>query len=230
MDLDSRVLRYLDCFGQKFSTAGRHRYGLGLQPGPEENFTIEVAARPNPAGAAQHHVTVAFADGSHKPDQDPIEIALGDVVTWSPAAESTAPFGVFGAGPSGTFANGRMRHESIFTHVFTVPRAHSWVDVNGGGATGSIIVQQVKVKTQEEYNAWLESVKKPHVVHIKGKKIDNVQLDIPVGGTVCWAIENTGGVAVVDRLLVPALGVDELANAPEPAKSTPSSARPRRAG
>lgn len=230
-DLDSRLLRYLDCFGQKFSTAGKHRYGLGLQPSPAaQDFTIDVGAKPNPVGATQHHVTVAFAEGKHKPDHDPIEIALGDVVTWSSVSESMPPFSVFGDGPSGTFENGKMRHECIYTHVFTVPRVHAWIDAHGGGAAGSITVKQVKVTTQDEYKRWFESVKKASVVHIQGKKFDNAALEIPVGGTVCWAIENTGGIAVTDRLLTPSLGAEEPAHAPSAGQGRSSSTRQMRSG
>lgn len=199
-DLDSRQLRAFDSFGQKFSKPGAHKYGLGTPGGPLQ-FTIDVVNSGGAANPTTHVVTVSYAAGQFRPDQDPLKIGVGDVVVWKDPKADDPPYAVVGSGPTGDFGNGKMAHESFYTHTFIASRTYDWRDAHGGGMKGSVKVNSVDVKNPSDYNAWLESIKTGPVIQIDGTKLANGDVVIPIGGTVCWTVQNAAGIALVDALL-----------------------------
>lgn len=208
-DLDSRALRQINMFGQKFSTAGNVTYRLGPMPSlsalipnnPE--FIIEVTPAKAPQASTQHHVAVRLDGGRHVAEPPQLQIAEGDVVTWAAPDATTPPFTVEGTAPAGSFSSAAMRHEAIYTHVFTAPGDYRWVDANGSSLAGDIHVNPVAGDTEQDRRAWLESLRQGTLIHIQGTDASPASVQLTVGMTVFWAVERTNGIAIADIRLTP---------------------------
>jgi plastocyanin len=90
--LDSRVLRYTDCYGQRFMKVGTYHYGVrpasetcASKHGP---FTVKVIERSN-ARMKQHSVVVRVDAGRFTVEPQELTIDAGDLVLWN-CPESTA--------------------------------------------------------------------------------------------------------------------------------------------
>lgn len=222
-DLDSRALRYVDTFGQKFMTPGTVRYQLGLVVGHglgenDPEYTIEVkAAQAKKAPTRQHHLNIRFIDGKHVPENQHIVIEAGDVVTWGGSDPATPPYLVQGKAPDGAFSSGALRRAAVFTHVFLQPGDHYWADAHGSRIGGHIRVTPVSPKTEEDLKKWMESIREASVYHIKGSQIPPETREVPLGTTVCWAVEQADGIAITDTRLIAASRVAARVGEPEPA-------------
>jgi plastocyanin len=196
-------------FGQKFSTAGNVTYRLGPMPSltalipNQPEFIIEVMPAKAPPASTQHHVTVRLDGGRHVADPAQLQIAEGDVVTWAAPDATTPPFTVDGTGPSGPFSSAAMRHEAIYTHVFTAPGDYHWVDAHGSSLAGDIHVNPVAGDTEQDRQAWLDSLRQGTLIHIQGTDFSPASVQLTVGMTVFWAVERTNGIAIADSRLAP---------------------------
>jgi plastocyanin len=208
-DLDSRALRQFNMFGQKFSAAGNVTYRLGPVPSllalgsGDSEFIVEVTPAKAQQPSGQHHVTVRLHGGKHVPDQPQLQVAEGDVVTWNAPDATTPPFIVEGTGPGGPFSSAAMRHEAIYTHVFTAPGDYRWVDANGSGLSGDIHVNAVAGDTEQHRQAWLASLNQGVLIHIQGTDVQPASVQLTIGMTVFWAVERTNGIAIADVRLAP---------------------------
>jgi plastocyanin len=210
-DLNSRALRFTDMFGQKFLQPGLVAYRLleagldllGLDLGHHE-YAIEVSPERDHDGLShQHHVNVRFVNGQLVADPAKLRISVGDVVTWHAPDAKTPAYLVEGVGPQGAFGSASMSEQAIYTHAFGIPGRYRWVDANGTALAGDVEVADARPRTRAEAKSWAGSIATAALVHIKdGTVIAGGCVSVPVGGTVCWAVESAPAIAISDARLV----------------------------
>jgi plastocyanin len=211
-ELDSRFLAYTDCYGQQFSTPGVVHYRLRLggfrfNSDDEDLFEIDVTGKSG-AEARQHHVRVTLRDGRFVADPARLEIATGDNVTWS--GDSPGPgYVVEGDGSPSRFTSAELGNKSVYIHPFGLPGVYPWVDSYGSKVGGEIEVEDVRPTSQAEIDRWLKSLEQGHLVHIKGNRVNPARLKVPVGASVCWAVEGEGRISITDARIV---GLDQEAS------------------
>jgi plastocyanin len=205
-DLDSRILRYTDCYGQKFNTSGSHRYRLRIAAGfsvpgdGDQEYEIQVAGKKG-SEPRQHHVKVSMRDGHLAAEPARLEIAPGDVVTWASEGGTTG-FVVEGGSEQFRFSSAELGNQSVYMHAFGLPGIFRWSDAHEGRVSGEVEVLDVRPAKQADFDRWLKNLEQGSLVHIKGNSVNPPSVKIPVGGTVFWAIEGDASISVTDiRLL-----------------------------
>jgi plastocyanin len=213
--LDSRTLRFGDCFGQRFQKAGSVRYYVtmgGICPPAEMRsdegylITVKPAAKGAKASPKQYNVVVSRKDGALVVTPTSLEIDAGDGVLWHAGDASVTGFRVSGEGEGFSFDSAKIQQAAVYTHVFGVPGVYQWKDPNGTGVTGTVEVASVAPCNDEEREKWYEILKKPAGFEIAGKSSKPERLKITVGQTVFWSIDKSSGVAITDSNLVAARG------------------------
>lgn len=212
-NLDSRSLRFFDCYAQQFAAPGRVRYRLGamtlewLSLG-EHSFAIEVAARPGGKQASgkekskQHHLALRREGQQLVADPPSLEIVAGDVVMWH-AADVTVPgFAVHGEGPDGAFGSGALRAGAVYTHAFGVPGDYEWLDARGSHVGGVVKVRPVEGLNKETGGKWMASLRAGTAITIDEGKATPEQVEIVVGQTVFWIVKSGPGITITDARLV----------------------------
>ena len=151
-NLDSRALRNFDCYGQRFMRPGTYPYALvpagSVGAGDSYPYLIDVVETSSERGEGdiqQTAVTVRFVKERHGdccderisdpgrfvPDQERVTIEAGDMVMWNSPDAATRPFAV--VGQKDFFGSDAMTNECGYTHVFTTPGEHEYVDAHGSG-------------------------------------------------------------------------------------------------
>jgi plastocyanin len=206
--LDSRWLRYTDCFAQKFSSPGQVRYRVTTGAGaclPVEGttFTIDVNKRTKSKNESRQH-NVAIRQEGHSLVASPphLEIEVGGTVLWHAPNPSTPGFTVRGEGEGVTFDSSALTSEAIYTHAFGTPGDYEWVDANGGVVSGVVEVRSLDFASREECEKWLKSQKNGTLVTIHGEEATPDLVQILTGQTVFWAVEKSTGVSITDARLV----------------------------
>lgn len=206
--LDSRVLRYTDCFGQKFSVPGLIQYQLTTTAGTflpvdNETFTIDVnkPVRQKQRGR-QHNVIVKREGRKFVAEPAHLEIEAGDMVLWHAPEASTPGFAVRGEGQNFGFDSSALTSEAVYTHAFGTPGEYVWIDANGGPVTGLVEVQTLDPADQESRQKWLNSLKEGSVITIRGTEVSPTRIQILTGQTVFWAVEKAEGLSITDARLV----------------------------
>jgi plastocyanin len=205
--LDSRSLRYVDCFAQRFAQAGNVRYELATRaaaalPLKAEVFTIAVAKAPRRRGA-QHTVVVTQVEGRLRADPEHLEIEAGDMVLWNTPEASVPGYVVRGEGAGGAFSSAELEREAVFTHAFGLPGRYEWVDANGGRIGGEVVVETVDGGDDRAAARWRKSLSTGSVVTIRGDTVRPRRVTILPGQTVFWAVERASGVSVTDARMAP---------------------------
>jgi len=200
-ELDSRALRYTDCYAQKFSEQGTVRYhllpaGAFVPPSTDEGFAIEVteAKRPEPE---QHYVTVRREQGRLVPDKKSLSIAAGDVVMWNTDQASLPPYSVCGVGPSGPFGSAALSNGGLYTHAFGTPGRYHWTNPHATGMGGTIDVRPVDEKMACEGSLWSDALENGSVIVITGQTVTPDRLSILMGQTVFWVVEDGRDISIV---------------------------------
>jgi plastocyanin len=210
--LDSRCLRYTDCFAQKFSHLGGISYRLATAAGAclrvekddKDVFTIDVAERGDPAKSGQQHdVTVRQEGNRLLADPPHIKIKAGDVVMWNAPNPATPGYNVRGEGAGFTFDSAEMTSEAIYTHAFGTPGTYRWTDAIGGTVSGVVEVQSVDAAKREDCEKWLAALGNGTLIHIVGDEAKPDSVQIMPGQTVFWAVERASGVCITDERLIP---------------------------
>jgi plastocyanin len=211
--LDSRSLRYTDCYVQKFSVPDTVFYAITGPAGKlmlmerEQAFVIRAKAGDGAnAEGQQHNVTVKYDGRNFVADPPELEIASGDFVLWNAADPSTPGFVVSGEGEEIRFDSSVLTAEAIYTHAFGLPGEYQWADANGGPAGGVvrvIVPEPITTKDQKDLQKkMLKVLQEPIVVLVRDDEVRPTEVQAMVGQTVFWAVERSSGIAITDARLV----------------------------
>jgi plastocyanin len=202
--LDSRFLQLGNCFGHRFSGSGTFGYSLsplpaslavhhGEQPDPA---VVVTAAEAGAGGQRQHYVTVSAVSGTLRARPAQLQVTAGDLVVWSADKSVTSGFRVRGRIGEQLVDSAALRDESVFTHAFGLPGTYEWADANGSGLTGRVRVAMPPDGTDQE--EWLSRLEQGTLVHVRGDRAEPSSVDVLVGQTVVWAIQDAPGVSITD--------------------------------
>ena len=216
--LDSRSLRYVDCYAQRFAVPGTVRYELTTPAGSclplsPDAYTIDVAEAPKRKGV-QHTVVVRRSQGALRPEPDALEIEAGDMVLWNTPDPKIAGYVVRGDGAGGSFDSSALSREAVYTHAFGTPGAYRWIDAHGGKLSGEVVVQTIECQDQNELARWHKALATGTLITIRASGARPARVEIATGQTVFWAVESADGISITDsRLLTkpPAPSADEPA-------------------
>jgi plastocyanin len=222
---DSRSLRYVDCYAQRFAEPGTVRYELTTPAGScmplgDDGYTIEVAEAPKRKGV-QHTVVVRRLEGELRPEPDHLEIEAGDMVLWNTPDATIPGYVVRGEGAGGSFDSSALRREAVYTHAFGTPGTYRWVDAHGGKLTGEVVVETVECQDADELARWHKRLAKGTLITLRGSEARPARVKIVTGQTVFWAVESADGITITDsRLLTKPPAPSEDEPAPEGARTT----------
>lgn len=211
--LDSRSLRYTDCFVQKFSGPDTAYYWITGPVGKlisverEQAFVIRVkAGAKSKAEGQQHNVTVKYDGRNFVADPPELEISHGDFVLWNTPDSSTPGFVVIGEGEKVSFDSSALTAEAVYTHAFGLPGEYQWVDANRGSVRGIVqVIAPESARTEDlkgQQKRLLEALKKPVVILVRDDTATPTEVKAMVGQTIVWAVERSSGLAVTDARLV----------------------------
>ncbi len=203
--LDSRVLHSTDCFAHRFSTPGTFRYDVSplpsmLAPRGRDDEEVEgpqVVVVEAGSSQRQHHLRVSVVRGRLTVSPRHLEVSAGDLVCWSADHTVTTGYVVRGRIGSASVDSTELRHESVFTHAFGVPGDIEWADAGGSGLRGRVRVVHPDEKDARRAR-WAASVAEGTLVHIRGQQAEPADVEILVGQTVFWAVEDAPGVTITD--------------------------------
>jgi len=205
--LDSRSLRYVDCFAQRFSTPREVAYHItttagvriALEPAP---FKIRVKKGPAQREEEQHFVTVRREGLRFVAEPPELEITAGDSVLWNASDPKTPGYAVRGHNARGGFDSAALAAEAVYTHAFGLPGEFRWTDANGSGVSGLVNVRQVDSKDHRDMAAWADQMKEGVLVVISGNRVEPKEVNIVVGQTVFFAVEKAPGITITDSVLL----------------------------
>lgn len=204
--LDSRALRYTNCYIQKFSTPDTIHYYLAphanmcLALDEESAFTIDVAEQPPGAQreGQQHTVTISRKGNQLVAEPAHLKIQAGDAVLWCTSDSTIQSWAVEGEGKETSFSSAALTVEAVYTHVFGTPGEYKWVDANGGRVSGAVRVQAVDSEDREQCREWRKALEQGTVVLIEGDRVEPQDFEIMVGQTVFWAVQKAEGISITD--------------------------------
>jgi plastocyanin len=203
--LDSRFIRLGDCFAHRFSTPGTFAYALAPLPAslvghhgdaPAAQVTVTAGA----GEQRQHAVTVSRRGSALTASPGRLEVSAGDLVVWSPDRTVAFGFRVRGTAGDDLVDSAALHTESIYTHAFGIPGTYAWADANGSALRGEVRVAPHDAAAGHE--AWLGHLHEGTLVHVRGERAEPAQIDIIVGQTVVWAVEESPGVSITDASLL----------------------------
>jgi plastocyanin len=204
--LDSRFICLGDCFAHRFSTPGTFSYALTPLPAalgghhgdaPVHSVTVSAGA----GDQRQHAVTVSRRGGTLTASPARLEVTAGDLVVWASDRSVTFGFRVRGTCGDDLVDSAALRTESIYTHAFGLPGTYAWADANGSGLRGQVRVAPHDAAAGHE--AWLGRLHEGTLVHVQGEQAEPAQIDIIVGQTVVWAVQDSPGISITDASLLP---------------------------
>jgi plastocyanin len=205
--LDSRSLRYIDCFAQQFSTPGEITYHIitragGLVPLEPIPFKIRIREASAQRERKQHFVTVR-RDGLRFVAEPPeLEITAGDSVLWNAPDLTTLGYAVRGEGAGGSFDSAALASKAVYTHVFGAPGDFRWTDANHGRVSGFITVRQVDSSDEREMATWVDQIREGVLIVISEDRVEPKEVNILVGQTVFFAVEKAPGITITDTRLL----------------------------
>ncbi|NCT85114.1 MAG: hypothetical protein GXC94_18350 [Comamonadaceae bacterium] len=204
--LDSRALRAVDCYGQRFMREGAYAYHVLPAGGGAMNldrpFKIDVATRKSDGKMKQHHVALRWDGKVFMPELQELRIEAGDLVSWNCPDQKAPAFEV--AGDKGFFGSSALVNECGYSHAFGLPGIYRWSDANGSGLAGVVRVKEVRCEKREDLAHWRAALSKAALVMIDHGKAEPAEVDIVVGQTVYFAIVTGPGITITDSRLVAA--------------------------
>lgn len=202
-NLDSRYLRYTDCYGQRFMREGAYHYNVlpsgGRLLNDERPFVIQVQAGDGGAGMRQHNVMLDWSAKGFKPDHREISIAVGDLVLWRCASQVAPPYEV--AGDHDFFGSASLVNECGFSHAFGHAGVYEWADANGSGIGGVVRVMVPDCKSHQDIEQWRSRLANGKVVMVSDGRAEPQSVEIEIGQTVFFAIVAGQGITVTDKRL-----------------------------
>jgi plastocyanin len=202
--LDSRALRFTDCYAQRFMKAGHYPYAvvpvMGACLSPDRPFAVHVQDSGDKHPMRQHNVTVRYRDRAFVADPDTLTIAAGDLVLWNCPDTKAIPFTVVGEKPF--FSSEKLVNESGYSHAFGLADRYEWVDAYGSGASGVIRVRDAGCKSADDVQRWQAQLRKGTLVTISGSSAEPREVDIVTGQTVFFIVTKGPGISITDRRLL----------------------------
>jgi plastocyanin len=202
-DLDSRALRYTDCYGQRFMRAGTYNYNVlptgGRNLTDDRPFIIQVKERKGEASMKQHNVVLSWSENEFKPDRPEISVEVGNLVMWNCTSPAAPPYEV--AGAKDFFGSSNLVNECGFSHAFGHAGQYEWADANGSGIGGVVRVKDPGCENQADIARWHSRLAKGTLVMVANGKADPATVEVEVGQTVFFAIVASKGITVTDRRL-----------------------------
>lgn len=206
--LDSRFLRPGNTFAQSFTQPGLYTYDFGL-PIPNRRgeaggpFTIRVKEDGDRrSDGAQHNVRVKRECGRLKADPEELEIEAGDVVLWYSLDPSMPGFTVGGHSETDFFSSAALTREALYTHAFGTAGDFQWKDANGSRVSGKVLVTMPQTRTARDMESYKERLAEGAMVVISGERAEPAQVEIVVGQTVCFVVEQADGITITDTKLL----------------------------
>ena len=229
---DSRSLRYVDCYAQRFAEPGTVRYELTTPAGSclplsPDAYIIDVAGAPKRKGV-QHTVVVSHSQGALRPEPDHLEIEAGDTVLWNTPDPTIAGYVVRGDGAGGSFDSSALSREAVYTHAFGTPGTYRWLDAHKGKLSGEVVVETIECRDADELARWHKALATGTLITIRASGARPARVKIVTGQTVFWAVESADGISLTDaRLLTkpPVPNADEAAQTRRQRKPRSSSRR-----
>jgi plastocyanin len=199
--LDSRVLRFNDCYGQRFMKPGEYRYHVlpagGHLVDAEKPFLIRVGERKSTNVMNQQTVILKYADHRFAPDKPELAIEAGDLVIWN-CPDPKAP-GYAVQGDKEFFGSTRLVNECGYSHAFGTEGTYEWGDAYGSGVGGVVRVVIPKGRSEADLAAWRERLGKSVLVMIDKGEAQPAAVEIVTGQTVYFAVTTSRGVSVTVR-------------------------------
>jgi plastocyanin len=198
--LDSRALRFTDCYGQRFMKPGKYPYHVlpagGHLLDREKPFVITVGERRSTNTMNQHTVVVRWGDRRFAPDKAEVTVEAGDLVVWN-CPDPAAPAYVV-QGEKEFFSSSRLVNECGYSHAFGAPGVYQWADAYGSGLGGVIRVTSPDTKSERDLARWLEGLGKATLVMIDKGEAQPREVEIAVGQTVYFAVTIGKGIAIAE--------------------------------
>ena len=220
-NLDSRTLRHTDCYGQRFMKPGTYPYALvpagGVGANGDHPYVVEVVEKSSGRADRDMHqtvVTVRFGKEGHDdcscpehpsgpgrfvPDEERVTVEAGDMVLWNSPDAADRPFAV--EGQKDFFGSSVLTNECGYTHVFTTPGDHEFVDAHGSGLRGVVRVANPQPRNKEELRAWQARLGEGTLVMINDGRAEPAEVEIVLGQTVFFAVVNGPGVSITEPAL-----------------------------
>ena len=101
-----------------------------------------------------------------------------------------------------SFASDRMAKECVFTQVFGIPGEYRWVDANGSGLSGTITVIAPPIRDEAGFERWRRHTGEGVLVMIDGADAKPADVQVLVGQTLFFAVNNAPGITITDARLV----------------------------
>jgi plastocyanin len=208
--LDSRSIRHGSCYAHRFTTAGTFGYTLTPLPSslathhgePPAQAVIVTGDDYDAATQRQHQVTVSVADGHLVAQPAELRVHAGDLVVWSTDTSAAFGFRIRGRIGGELVDSASMRTESVFTYAFGLAGDYEWVDANGSGLRGQVRVRLPEPAADQEER--LTRLERGTLVHVRGDRAEPESVEIMVGQTVVWAVEDSPGVSITVATLLTA--------------------------
>jgi plastocyanin len=202
--LDSRFLRNVDCFGQKFSSPGKVRYhltagGEDWLPSANDAFSIEVKKGCDASGKGKQHDVTVHRKGKRLLAEPPhLEIEAGDLVLWHTNDSTIAGFGVRGETErkGEGFDSSELTETAVYSHAFGSPGEYRWADAHGSRLSGLIEVKTIEGSDKNQMEKWRAALGTGAIITITGNKATPEKLQVLVGQTVFWAVEKAPGITI----------------------------------
>jgi len=211
--LDSRSMGPLDCFVQKVTEPGDlvfeiRKSAAGFCP-MDKDAVMRVKVKANKASRAQqrtsgkqHSVPVIYDDDGFQTKSLPKDLVQGDAILFHQADTKAPGFAVIGRMGKTEFSSTELRDQVVFSHPFGLPGRYQWVDANGSGVGGVIVVENEPAMGKDGAKRAIERMSEGVMVHIVGNKVKPKELRIATGQTVFFAVEGTDGITITDVTLL----------------------------
>jgi len=201
--IDSRHLNKYDSYTRRLDRPGKYRYrinylGPGLeafQSGPEYELVVQPSKR---EAQRQHSVRVSYDEKARHFRAEPplLEVAAGDLVQWFKPDRKGGPFSVSGTSEEEvSFDSRRLDMGSIYSHTFLLPGVYGYRNTLGTTKEGAGTVRVQSAGPDRD--AWVERLKQPALVVFTKGSFNPPEVEIVVGGTVVWAVQDDVGITVV---------------------------------
>ncbi|SMX33026.1 hypothetical protein [Actibacterium lipolyticum] len=211
--LDSRVLGPLNCYMQKVTEPGEFVFEIRMSAGgflPMADASANrIKVKANKANAAklrssgkQHMVPLKHADGGFQVGDMPKEVEQGDAILFHQPDRNAPAFSVAGRVGKTTFSSTELRDQVVYTHAFGLPGRYEWVDANGSGVGGVIIVENEPAEGKDGAERAMKRMGEGVLVHIVGNKVKPKEVRIATGQTVFFAVEDADGITITDKTLL----------------------------